>query len=426
MRMVSIITLVVLLFLFVAGCSDKKNVIGDDSNLHPYYTEIKADSLFQYFYSYENETGSFIRNDKSLTGHFRTNESITLLRFTNLPDSGFVFTEETAPSLILPVKKHFNSEGMVLRIGIIKQFWHHFFATWENAEEDVEWEKSWDDYSAMTLLEGIEEYIVSEEDSTVVFTLPKEVLEGIIEGWTMEDPEGYGFAVYAEDGGVADSYLEFYSRETSDGPLLSFDYYATEGDTAAVSYERMPVHQTFINSKQPVEGYYTGEELQIANIVPTRTAIKLNLFDEFFVSLSPEEDLKKITINKAELVLYKEQEEGTSHFGESRFEIFPYIIVNNEYPLEEADNLPIPVEDLQSISPTFTSVITETQDSLAVNITSIVQSHISELKPNLGFIITSSLENKDNSFIGFYPPGHLEEEKRPYLRILYTLPFIPE
>ncbi len=425
MRIVSAVSLVILVIILLAGCSDRKNVIGEESDLHPYLVEVKSDTLFQYHYSYENKTATFLRNDKSISGSFGSNESITLLRFAGLPDSGFVVTEEPEPELRLQIKNHYNTEGMVLRLGMVKQFWHHFSATWEYAEEDVEWKQSWDDLSTVLPLEGAE-YQVSEEDSTVVFSFSRSQMQEMVEGWILPEAEGYGFAVYTDAIEGEDAYIEFYSRETDEGPVLAYDFLETEEDTTVVSYDKMPAQQTFINSRKPVDDYYLGDDLVVGNIVPTRSLIRLNLFEEFFDPLPADGDLKKISINKAELILFRQKDEDKYHFAEPRFELFPHIVINQEYSPDDLDKLPVIVDDLETISPSFTSVISDTEDSSAVDITSIVQAHISELRDNKGFVITSSLENKDNGFISFYSQEHEDENKRPYLRILYSLPFIPE
>ena len=422
MKIVKHFTLsMMILIIILAGCSKKKNIIGDEGDFHPYLVEIKADSLFEYYYSFEREAGNYIRNTKSLVGHYNGNESITLLRFANLPDSGFVLTED--PQLTLTIKKQFEAEGMNLRFGLISQLWHHYFATWEKAEEEVDWSASWDDYSNISILEDIHR-VISENDTTLVITLPQDLMQGIIEGWVSSEPESYGFALFSElSGSRTDSYLELYTRETAGSPVLKFAYHPADGDTTLVTYERTPLHNTFINSKLPVDGYQLSEEVTLANMVPTRAVFKLNILDEYFDPLPADGDLKKITVNRADLILFRDGEEG--HFPELLFELYPYYLLE-EYPPENLSGLPIPVENMGIINPTFTSLMAVTADSVAVNITTIIQAHISELKENYGLVISSTAENKDNGFVGFHTPDSPETEKRPYLRVIYSLPFMME
>ncbi|MBW6516318.1 MAG: hypothetical protein K0B81_06855 [Candidatus Cloacimonetes bacterium] len=422
MRIVTLITLIILTLVMIFGCSTRKNIIGEDSDLEPNVVEIKAEQgLFEYYYSYENETGNFMRNTKSITGHFRGNESITLLRFTNLPDSGFVLTED--PTLTLKIRNNYNAEGMTLRFGLIRQNWHHFFATWEQAEENIEWELSWDDQSAMEILDGLLG-MVTEEDSLVI-TIPSVKMQDIIEGWIQEEPESYGLAIFSEvSNGRNDQYVEFYSRETTNGPILNFEYYTAETDTIIYTYERMPLQQTFINSKKPVEGYYAGEEIIIGNIVPTRSVIKLNLEEDSF-DLPPNIDLKMITVNRADLIVHRKTDEDMYHFTVEPFEFYPYYLLE-EFAPSETEKLPIEAENIGNFTTTVTSFFGVDAEYVSLNITPIVQAHISEIKENFGLLITSSLENKDNGFIGFYTPDSVEIEKRPYLRVIYTLPFLPE
>lgn len=418
-----IITLTCLFMVLLSGCSNKKNVLGEENDHPLYLVEIGPENLFETYFSYENETKNYIRNNKSITGHFRGNESITLLRFANFPSSGFVLSEDA--KLTLQIKSEYNSQDMVLRIGKIRQFWHHFYATWEKAEQDVEWNYDWNTYETLEIMEGIE-YIVNENDSTVVFTFSKELMEDLIEEWEQEEPESFGFALFNEKAGdkpETDKYLEFYTREHVNGPLLKFEYYPSEGDTTKVVYERMPVHNTFINSKEPAEDYFTGHEIKIGNILPTRSLLKLNLSKDFFEVLPPDGNIKMITVNKAELILFRQKEEENYHFPEMLFEIFPYSLLQDYDPYEEnGKQLPVETGDYETLVPSFTSVLLKEADSVAVNITSIVQAHISEIKTNYGFLLTSPHENRDNGFVTFYGPEHVEEKKRPVLRIIYSLP----
>ena len=422
MKRMYALTLIIVAFIIIAGCSDKKNVIGDGSDIVPYMVDIDSDTLFEqgYYYSYEDYTKPFLRNTKSLVGNFAQTEFITLLRFGNLPDSGFVITED--PELILRLKHGHNQEGMQLKLGLIKQRWEPLFATWNKAEEEVDWEDDWNDYSTITILDEIEQ-TVTDADS-ILFAIPADLMTSVIEGWVKDVPLSYGLALFAA-GNRDDNYVELYTRETADGPRLQFDYLVSVADTVSVRYDRMPIYNTFINSAHPVDGYYLENEIKIGNIVPRRGVLKFDLDHEMFANVTDEEHLKKITVNKAELVLFRTDDENEYHFAESLFEIYPYYLLK-EYAPDDLSGLPIPAEDIGIISPTFTSILRVDADSVAVNITSIIQSFVSDLKENKGIIITSSLENKDASFVGFYSPDHTEGEKRPYLRIIYTLPFIPE
>jgi len=416
MKIVSLISLIVLSVILIPGCSDRKNIIGEDTDIQPLVSTIPGESLIEYSYSYQNKPSRFLRNDKSIVGNFLLNESIILYRFGSLPASGFVITEEPA-ELVMNIKSQYNSDVLILRLALVKQQWNHIDATWEYAEEDVEWEEDW-----LDILDISNE--ISESDSTVVFTFHPYLMQEIAEGWIEEEPESYGLAVFASLVDNNDNrYLECWSRETADAPRLKFEYHPAEDDTTVVEYNRIPVQETFINSHIVEDGTYLGEEIVLGNIAPTRTVMKLNIEEEFFEQLPADGDLKKITVNKAELFLFRQENEENYHFAETLFEIYPYILQEEYLPedLDETIN-----ENMEIVSPSYTSILNSTADSVAVNITSIVQAYISELRDNRGIVLRSSLENKDNSFVSFYSQDYQNEEKRPYLRIIYTLPFLPE
>jgi len=421
MRIVSIILVVMLMFILLSGCSNRKNVIGEDTEIQPHILTIASEDIIEYSYSYQNNPTPFLRNNKSIVGKFLHNESLTLYRFANLPDSGFVATEEPA-ELVINIKSHYNSEGLILHLGLIKQQWNHIHATWEYAEEDIAWNESWIDYHNLDILEISNQ--VSESDSTVVFTFPSSLIQDIVEGWIVEERESYGLALFAETSASVDNrYLEFWSRETVDAPRLQFEYHPAADDTTVVEYNRIPIQETFINSEIIEEAQFLGEEMVLANLAPIRTVLKLNIEEEFFDPLPADGDLKKITVNKAELFLFRQENEENYHFAETLFEIYPYILQEEFIPEEFDESIN---DKMEVVSPSYTSVLNSAADSVAVNITSIVQSYVSELRDNKGIVLRSSLENKDNSFVSFHNQMSPEEDKRPYLRIIYTLPFTQE
>jgi protein involved in ribonucleotide reduction len=397
--------------ILLGGCTDRKNIVGDDTDYVPLKTTIPADSLISYFYSYEDSVRNYYRSEKLLVGNFQENQSITLLRFANLPDSNAVINSDA--ELRLTVKSHFQTEGMELKIGLINQNWNQYNATWDKADADETWDQDWADLGNLTPLDMT--YQVSEEDSTIAISIAQETISDIVSGWIQTDPVSFGFALYTENRfSRTDSYLSFKSRDTTDGPILFFEYYETEEDTTLIDFNRTAVYNTFINSQKPVAEYHQ-DKIRIANIIPTRSVFKLNIPESFF-DLPAGLDLARITVNKAELVLFSSDDK---HFSESFLQLTPYLL-EQEYTPDS--NVIIPKEEFLAISPTFTSGLSSTSDSVAVNVTSIVQAIVSDLKDNNGIVINSTQENFDNTYSEFETPESADPNKQPYLKIIYTLP----
>ncbi|OQX71957.1 MAG: hypothetical protein B6D62_00715 [Candidatus Cloacimonas sp. 4484_275] len=65
-------------------------------------------------------------------------------------------------------------------------------------------------------------------------------------------------------------------------------------------------------------------------------------------------------------------------------------------------------------------------DEFVVDVTAIVQKITSGDYENHGFLLKSIFENKDYSYVEFASKNYQEEALRPFLRIIYTPPFLDE
>lgn len=414
-----LIILMTLTSLIFIGCSDKKNPLGQNSNLKPQVTKILSDDLFEYAYSYENEVETYRLNSVVTIGNFRGNKSIALLRFANsaFPKTAYELTSDA--KLTLSVNKHYfpTIDKTTIKIGKINESWSQNYATWMRAGKEINWKNSWNDLSTITLLDIDTEYVA--EDSTFTFIIAKEVMQEIIEDLTATEPKSFGFAIFSES--EDDNYIEAFSETSSDKyPTLSFKYQKNDGTMTEKDFKEKPLYTTTIHSKKPVEGYYLGEDFVVGNIVPTRIVMKLAYPTNAF-ELPDGLDTRKITINKAELVLFREKSEEASHIYKGVFQITPYSL-SNEYSSDELSKLPIKNEDIRTVKPYSIKSFNSEVDSVSINITSIVQEHISELKENFGIVLTSYNENKDNSYVQFFSNESEQIDKRPYLKLIYSYP----
>ncbi len=165
---------------------------------------------------------------------------------------------------------------------------------------------------------------------------------------------------------------------------------------------------------------------RLSNFNPQRMFIDLQpdytLFkDDNGITLSPE-NLKRMNINKAELVLYiKKDLPNLSN---------TYSYFANAFLVKESPEAPeiINTTNLESIAFAYPLInsATNTADSLVINITPILQAYTSGKKEAKGIVIISTYERKDFGEIEFYHPLDITapEGKQPYIRVKYTPPYL--
>lgn len=404
----------------IVSCTQRNNPIGNSVEETPHIEIFQGESLFDYSYSFEDSLRSSYPSDKLLVGTYNSNTSVTLLRFANFPEP--VFSLQSDAELRIGVKGSYNASGMVLSLGIIKQNWFQEYATWDQATRDEKWSYSWLDKGNMELLDSID-YTFHEGDSLITFKIPASKMHDFISKSVIEDPMNYGLAIYVDrfidkDGDSDKSYLELFTKDSSDGPTLIFEFLKDSPDASPEEYERKAMENTFINSVQPQLGLVEEGIISISNMPPKASVIKFNTGKiKNFFSGKYNFNTEKITINKAELVLFLDQ--NNQHFSPSTSiqSIIPYNL-KSEY--KDSDILPIITSDYERIDPTYISSASVHADSIAVNITTIIQAYISSIRNNNGILFRSTAENKDNTNIKFFPVDSIDENKRPYLKIIYS------
>ncbi|MFA5498927.1 MAG: hypothetical protein WC327_05205 [Candidatus Cloacimonadia bacterium] len=409
------IYLLTILALGSLSCSKQKNPLAEISKMHPKLITIKNSSLIEYSYNFEGEIKNYRLNDVLTLGSFNDNRSIALIKFSNtsFPKKGYVLDSDGKLELTLNKFYSPENEEIPVKIGLIKEAWKSDYVTWNNSDNKNKWNSSWSDMSTITPLEI--ESIISKKDSTLTFTFSKDTMTEIIEGHLGSSPSIQGFALYTDL--EQDHYIELKSQNVKEGyPTLSYNYYPKESDTKTKSAALKLIASSTIHSKEVTEGHYLNDKIKLSNIAPIRSVLKLQYPIDSFGEHS---NLKRITVNKAELILFPNKEEGASHIYNGIFQITPYIL-NKEYKPEDKDSLPIKEQDIKLIKPYFTKSFGTEADSVVINITSIVQQHLSGEEENYGILLASFNENKSNGYVEFYQATAEEPDKSPYLKIIYS------
>ena len=170
---------------------------------------------------------------------------------------------------------------------------------------------------------------------------------------------------------------------------------------------------------------------KLSNFAPQRMYVDLQPDFAMFktedgATMSPEE-LKRVNVNKAELVLYI-KDDLPNYQNTFSYKVTAFLLKQRP-----EDGAVIPTLDMYT--PEFISLLESTvhtaSDSMLINITPIIQAYISEKTFNddtvvtpQGIVIMSNYERKDFGEIEFYHPNSAPGEKKPYIRVKDTPPFL--
>ena len=324
--------------------------------------------------------------------------------------SGFVIDEGDVAGLaekILYLKNKINEENIALQFGKIDENWMENKATWTAATDSTDWNSPGDFFSEITPPNWT---II---DDSIEVTLPTDLLQN----WLESDSTNFGLVIYSS---ADNSFLEINSSETENAPRLIFDYKKTADDSIQ-TYSAAPVSDTFIYS---TDNNFTKFENQliVANIQPTKMFIKFNLSDTIFINMENSgignsDDFRRMTINRAELVFHKLDENYYLAGDELTLRPYPVLTANPSIPFTYGD-------DYEYL--TGSSADSLNNDEISVDVTEIVQKITSGDYENNGLLLKSTFENKDFSHIEFAPKDYNDEAWRPYLKIIYTPPYLDE
>ena len=393
------------IFLILSGCTKKKNTVGiPNGNIQPIETILGSD-LIENNYSFEDSCRNYSDNTTLLVGSYHNSQAYSLLRFDNFPDT--LSSVEGDVKLNLYLKNKINEENIALQFGKIDENWMENKATWTAATDSTDWNSPGDFFSEITPPNWT---II---DDSIEVTLPTDLLQN----WLESDSTNFGLVIYSS---ADNSFLEINSSETENAPRLIFDYKKTADDSIQ-TYSAAPVSDTFIYS---TDNNFTKFENQliVANIQPTKMFIKFNLSDTIFINMENSgignsDDFRRMTINRAELVFHKLDENYYLAGDELTLRPYPVLTANPSIPFTYGD-------DYEYL--TGSSADSLNNDEISVDVTEIVQKITSGDYENNGLLLKSTFENKDFSHIEFAPKDYNDEAWRPYLKIIYTPPYLDE
>jgi hypothetical protein len=251
---------------------------------------------------------------------------------------------------------------------------------------------------------------------SVVFNLPAET----IQGWKLTGVTGLNFALKRNSG---EGWVEFKAVELSKGTALSFNY-KVPGDTVTYKYSQSPTRDSYQYIGTATSLY--PDSWRLKNLLPQRLYARFELpqfVDTEGVALSAA-DLKRMTINKAELVLFTKNESANPYYQDKTCYFYPFnvkheTLITSPYVISTAT-------DLERITNTISSYKkASVNDSVSINITAIVQGLTSgKIALNNGVVIVNNSELLNFGTLEFWHYSNAPAGKKPYVKVYYTAPFL--
>lgn len=403
-------TLLLLLAGIIAtGCTKKDNLTGNNwSGIDTLSVKDTLNIGFGYSYPADELTKIKGTESKLLTANQRSATSISYLRFTGMPASTTIHSV-VGDSCYIKVKLIKSSANVNNPLSLSLHRVNK--ALPDTIEASLAMDISPDPLAIYTLSDS-----VSITGKEIKFALDT----GDLIPWEVEaDTLGWNLAIKVDSG-----WIEIASNETVFGPKLNLRYKTSE-EGSWNDLSKKPDRDTYF--LEAPEGI-ASETWKIDNLTSTRLFIKYSLQDTLntmfhdnngqLLSLT---DLRRMTVNKAVLVLHVKPNTNTYYTGSTSFSLYPFNVVKEN--INGITNLV--KADYEQIIGTDTSNGVVEDDRLEIEITPLVQAYSSGDKEPLGIMIQSLQERQNFGSLEFYdnlsatPP-----DKMPYVRIIYTPPFL--
>ena len=405
MRLLLVATL--FLAIILGGCINDHNPTGNNwSNVRPMSFTTPLDIVAGYSFP---GSGSIKGTETSLVcGNYNGIESVAFVRFTGLPSVGTfhipeAYQDSTYLNLVLTRKFSESRNPVEVKIYKLNQSWA---ADSTNLIQD----------SNLSLITP-QSYTITDSISSAGTQIKIPIPVAALEQWTSEaDSLGLTLAIKTGE----NSYIEFKSRESGAGPKLHFLYRTTDENPTEKKYDQYCNKDSYRIDEETAP-LITNQWI-LSNIPPSRIYLyfpmNFSLFQDTEGNPLNEIQLKRTTINYAELILYVKE---NSYYGTSTQYRLRADRVNDSLDINTA----ITVLDEQVASGIITQSFIR-GDSLVVNITPLIQAYTSGDKMNYGIVIRSMQEliNYGKIELWHFNDSSTPAEKQPKLRVTYTPPFL--
>lgn len=386
------------LVMLSLGCTKKDNLTGDNwSGIAP---RIALADSFTMGYSYTH-TGKVTGSETYLLcGSEEGIEAVAVMRWTGLYDSMTVVAQPVL-RLIATRRSPLSRNPLILSF-------HKLSANWAADSTDL---ISDTDITPL----AIPDLTVADSISTLGDTLSIDISEEIIEDWETEDVTGFNLVLKANTG----SWMEFKSSGLSGyGPLLTFKY-KVPSDTTTYTYSQRAILDSYRVTGTQAD--IVNNTWKLKNLKPQRMFFRFTLPDNIFTDMDGEvlsaQDRHRMTINKAELILFVKD---NPYYANTTAYFFPY----NVKPDTLTSETVLTDSQLETLTYTYASGTIVNKDSVRVEITPIIQAFTSGDKPNNGIVVSCTSEMHNFGKLEFWHYADAPEGKKPYIRIYYTEPYL--
>jgi hypothetical protein len=398
MRVTAFTLVILILLLLVSACTRKHNPVGDNwSDLTPL---IAQDSTITAGWSYTH-SGKVLGTETSLVcGTDAGIEAVSFVRYTGLPDTTFTFIESPVLKLVATKRCPLTAEPLALSF-------HKLLKPWSADSTD-------NILDADIVPLDMTSFVVPDTVDATGDTLSIGIPENIITDWATGDSTGFNFVIKS----TGNCWLEYKSKESGNGPLLTFKYKIT-GTDDTLSYSQRPVIDSYRVTGDQTE--VLANTWQLKNLRPMRLFVKTGLPHSIFMDKDGVQldslDLKRMTINKAELILFVKE---NPYYNNKICYFYPYLVK----PDTLTDPVALTDSQIESLTHTASSAETVVQDSVKINITTLIQAFTSGDRVNNGMVIKNNSEMLNFGKLEFWHYSDAPAGKKPYVRIYYTVPFL--
>jgi len=408
------------LILMLAGCTKKDNLTGTNwSELEATIIRDNNAVVSGYSFAADSLDSMLTKRKALLVGRWNGSEAQSILRFTNLLDEEDIQAlhdiRNIKLELVLNRSSLHDANPVKLKFYQVKGEYR------ENPFEIPETELFEISQAAFTL------------DHTVISsdTLRLDLPYALLQNWqTDADTTGLNIVIKASDeAGFGDGFVDIRLTSGNVGSKISYEFKNTSSEESYSTFTRYAgKNDYFLNH---TEAPLSPGAWRISNYRPQRMYVDfepdMTVFRDMDGNIMATEDLKRVSVNKAEMVLFVNKQHPSMR-NAITYEVAPLLIKNRP-------ETPAVIATTDMFRPEFfmplNSYVGWEADSLVVDITPVMQAYVSQktfadgtvITPQ-GIVLMSGFERKDFGELEFYHPLTAPEGKKPYIRIKYTPPFL--
>ena len=398
-----LLTCLILILMTLSGCTDKNNLTGDNFSDIRAITVNDGTGIISGFSFPASEEISISGIEKNLlAGEYNNASALSFFRFKELP-TNIVSSETDSCFLSLNIGGCYALDNsLILKLYKLNKVWTDSLDLANITESDLS-------------IDPIVTYPLADPNGTVGEEITFIIPESEIINWQNPDSTGWNLALKVENEG----WVEISSRESSYSPKLNLKY-KTETEGEWITYNQSPAKDTYTLEAQETD---PSELWKISNLNSTCLYIKYQpsytLFKDNDENQLSEIQIKRLTVNKAEIVLHIKNNDYYN--ATTSYSLYPFNVVKDSI----TDPVLLLKSDYETLVYTVTSKGTITGDSLTVDITPIVQAYTSGEKIPKGIMIQSTQERKNFGTLEFWDCNEsTPAEKKPYIKITYTPPYL--